>query len=196
MALLHTAPDGKPMLTVDDAADLLAWLEDEHRRASGVWLVRARPNSDHPAVAYDDVIDALLCYGWVDASVRILDERRSLLWISPRRTGSVWSRPNKQRVARLEKQGRLHPAGRAAIDRAQADGSWTVLDGPENLEVPDDLAAALDADPTAQANFAAFPPSARKAYLANIAMATSPQTRQRRIARVVERSAANLRPGA
>ena len=195
MALEEAAPDGKPMLTVSDADDLDAWLVEHHERPSGVWLVRARPRSDHPRVDYEDMITVLLSYGWIDASVKVLDERRSLLWISPRRKGSVWSKPNKERIVRLEAAGRMRPAGAAAIQRAKDDGSWTTIDGPENLEVPDDLAAAFDDDPVARANFDAFPPSARKGYLASIAMAKTPTTRARRITTTVERSRANQRPG-
>ncbi len=196
MAFDESAPDGKPMLVVADASDLEAWLVENHDRPTGVWLVRARPGSNHPAVAYEDMINLLLCYGWVDASVKVLDERRSLLWISPRRKGSVWSKPNKQRLQRLAEQGRIQPSGQAVIDRAKADGSWTTIDSAENLEVPADLAAAFARDPGARANFDAFPASARKGYLGHIAMAKTPATRARRIATTVERCAANLRPGA
>ena len=196
MAIEATAPDGKPMLTVTDAADLGRWLATEHARPSGVWLVRARRGSDHPALAYEDMIEVLLCYGWVDAVIKPLDEGRSLLWVSPRRKGSVWSKPNKERLARLAEQRRIQPPGQAVIDRAMADGSWTTIDSAENLEVPDDLAAAFEHDPTARANFDAFPPSSRKAYLASIAMAKTSATRARRIAVTVTRSRENLRPGA
>ena len=153
MAIEEPAPDGKPMLTVADAGDLEAWLAENHERPTGVWLVRARPGSNHPAVAYEDMINLLLCYGWVDATIKVLDERRSVLWVSPRRKGGVWSKPNKQRLQLLAEQGRIQPSGQAAIDRAKADGSWTTLDGSENLEVPDDLAAAFAHDPGARANF-------------------------------------------
>lgn len=194
MATEQTAPDGKPMLSVADAADLEQWLRVEHTRTSGVWLVRARPGSTHPAVDYEHMITVLLCFGWVDASVRVLDEQRSLLWISPRRKGSVWSQPNKQRVARLQAAGRMQPSGQAAIDRAQADGSWSVLDSAERLEVPDDLAAALAAVPLAGAHFDAFPPSVRKAYLTQVALARTAATRAARIERTVAKAAANERP--
>lgn len=182
------------MLTVRSADDLDAWLTEHDARPTGVWLVRARPGSDHPSVEYEDMINALLAHGWIDASVKVLDEARSLLWISPRRKGSVWSRPNKERIARLEAGGRVRPAGAAVIRRAKDDGSWTIIDGPENLEVPDDLAAAFAAEPQARANFDAFPPSVRKAYLANIALAKTQTTRAKRVALTVQRSAANQRP--
>lgn len=194
MARLEDGPDGKPLLHVDTGADLDAWLAAEHTRPSGVWLVRARPGSSVPVVDYAEVITALLRYGWIDASVRVLDEQRSLLWISPRRKGSVWSKPNKQRLERLAEQGRIEPAGQAVIDRAKADGSWTIIDSAENLEVPDDLAAAFGEDAQARANFDAFPASVRKAYLTQIALAKTPATRGKRVATTVERSRANLRP--
>jgi uncharacterized protein YdeI (YjbR/CyaY-like superfamily) len=194
MATEEMAPDGKPMLSVGDADDLDEWLVEHHERPTGVWLVRARPKSDHPSVDYEDMITALLCHGWIDASIKVLDERRSLLWISPRRKGSVWSKPNKERIVRLEAAGRMRSAGAAAIARAKADGSWTTIDGAENLEVPDDLAAAFDGQPQARTNFDAFPPSARKGYLAQIALAKTEATRAKRIALTVERSAANQRP--
>jgi uncharacterized protein YdeI (YjbR/CyaY-like superfamily) len=194
MAELATAPDGKDMLVVDDAADLERWLAAEHARPTGVWLVRARPGSDVAPLDYEDMIAVLLCYGWIDAVIKVLDDQRSLLWISPRRRGSVWSRPNKERIERLEASGRLRPPGRAVIDRAKADGSWTVLDGAEKLEVPDDLAAALDATGQARANFDAYPPSVRKGFLGSIAMAKTSATRARRIEATVRMAAANERP--
>lgn len=194
MADLTTAPDGKDMLTVSDAGDLERWLDDHHTRTVGVWLVRARPGSDVAALAYEDMIEVLLCYGWIDAVIKVLDERRSLLWISPRRKGSVWSKPNKERIERLVASGRLRPPGQAVIDRAHADGSWTVIDSAENLEVPDDLAAALARTAGARTNFDAYPPSVRKGFLAAVAMAKTPATRARRIEATVSKAAANERP--
>jgi len=192
----ETGPDGKRRLVVESAGDLRCWLGLAHTRPDGVWLVRARPGTSRvPDIPYDAVLDELLAFGWIDSTIRVLDEDRSVLWISPRRPGSVWSRRNKDRVARLLEQGRMAPPGLAAVERARRDGSWTVLDGPENLEVPDDLAAALAVDPAAQATFAAFPPSVRKNYLGYVATAKTEATRARRVAEVVARSAQNRRPG-
>ncbi len=194
MARLEDGPDGKPLLTVADAADLRGWLAAEHGRGSGVWLVQGRPGSDLPRLPYEELIAELLCYGWIDASVRTLDAQRSLLWVSPRRKGSVWSGPNKRRVAALQAEGRMLPAGQAVVDRAKDDGTWTVLDGPEALEVPEDLAAALDADPAVRASYEAFPPSARKLLLSQVALAKTPATRARRVAAAVAAARENRRP--
>jgi len=182
VASIEAGPDGKPLLTVADLEDLRAWLGKEHGRTDGVWLVLGRPGSDLPRIPYEQTIAELLSAGWIDASVRTLDERRSALWISPRRKGSVWSGPNKARVARLQAEGRMLPAGQAVVDRAVADGTWTVLDGPERLEVPDDLAVALlDAGSGVRQAWDDLPPSLRKLLLSQLALAKTPPTRARRV---------------
>ena len=116
-----------------------------------------------------------------------------MLYFAPRKAGSGWSRPNKARVARLVADGRMTPAGQVKIDAAQADGSWSLLDSVDKLEVPADLAAAFAAYPDARANFDAFPPSARHASLTWIATAKRPETRARRIAETARLAQANVR---
>src|SRR5690606_5930497 len=110
------------------------------------------------------VIEALR-YGWIDSRAAPARPERSALWFAPRRPGSPWAASNKARVARLEAEGRLEPAGRRAIEQAQAVGSWAILDGPEALLVPDDLASAFERHPGARATWDAFPRSVRKAHL-------------------------------
>ncbi|TWH75757.1 YdeI/OmpD-associated family protein [Modestobacter roseus] len=105
-----------------------------------------------------------------------------MLWFSPRQAGSAWSRPNKQRIAELEEAGLLTPSGRATVERARADGSWSRLDEVEDLVVPADLSAAFDAIPEAREQWAGFPPSARRAILEWIVQARRPETRARRVA--------------
>ncbi|HET7725978.1 MAG TPA: YdeI/OmpD-associated family protein [Candidatus Limnocylindrales bacterium] len=172
-----------------------AWLTANHATATGVWLVtwRRRAGVAEPSLDYEAQIEEALCYGWIDGIAGTLDERRSKLYFSPRRAGSGWAATNKARVERLIAEGRMQPAGLAVIERAKADGSWTLLDSVERLEVPGDLAAALAANPAAGANFAAFPPSARKQLLAWVVTAKRPDTRTRRVAEVVEASARNER---
>jgi uncharacterized protein YdeI (YjbR/CyaY-like superfamily) len=104
-----------------------------------------------------------------------------MLWFAPRRRTSGWSRPNKVRIERLEREGRLAPAGRAAVEAAKANGAWTLLDDVENLVVPDDLAAALDGCPGAREQWDAFPPSARRAILEWIVQAKRAETRAKRV---------------
>ena len=157
------------------------WLAAHHTQHDGIWLVSWKARAGKPAISYEDAIEEALCYGWVDSTYRSLDEERGMLWYSPRRNGSFWAASNKKRVARLEAQGRMTDAGRAAIAAAKADGSWSLLESVEALLVPDDLAAALDASPGARHRWDDFAPTARRAYLLWIATAKRAETRARRV---------------
>ena len=159
-----------------------AWLAANHATSAGIWLVTARKATGQPRVEYDEAVEEALCVGWIDSVARRLDETRSMLRFSPRKSRSGWSRPNKIRIERLTAAGLMRPAGQARIDAAILDGSWTKLDEVENLEVPDDLAQACAAYPNARANFDAFPRSARRGILEWILQAKRPETRARRVA--------------
>ena len=166
-----------------------AWLERHAATARGVWLVTWRKGSERAQLAYDDAVEEALCFGWVDSRPRGLDETRTQLLFTPRQPGSGWSRPNKERVARLLAAGLMTPAGRAVVEAAQADGSWSALDDVENLVEPDDLRAALDADSTARQHWDAFPRSAKRGILEWISTAKRPETRAQRIATTAQLAA-------
>ncbi len=188
-----SAHDDAPLVHADDRATWRAWLESNHATSRGAWLVTWRARSGHQRLDYEAAIEEALCFGWVDSTGGAFDADRGRLYFSPRKPRSPWAASNKARIERLIADGRMSPAGLAAIDRAKANGSWTVLDGPERLEVPDDLRAALDDRPPAADNFAAFPPSARKMLLGWVALAQRPETRRTRIAKVAEAAARNER---
>lgn len=175
------------------AAEWRAWLAQHHRRREGLWLVQFKARTGKPAVDYEDAVCEALCFGWIDSTYRRIDDERGALWWSPRRKGSLWARSNKERVARLEAAGRMTDAGRAAIERAKADGSWALLEPVEALIVPDDLAAAFEEHPEASVHWEAFPPTARRAYLVWIATAKRDATRARRVAQTAQRVHAGLR---
>lgn len=188
------ALDEGERIEATDAAVWRAWLEANHSTSKGAWLVRARPGSGLTVVAYEDAICQALCFGWVDGPVRVFDELRSGLWFTPRRPTSGWAATNKARVAVLEAQGLLAEAGIRAIEIAKANGSWSVLDEAEAGIEPADLAKALDAEPAARARWDAFPISARKVGLQQIALAKKPETRAARIAKIVAGAAEGRRP--
>ncbi|MGI8946571.1 MAG: YdeI/OmpD-associated family protein [Ornithinimicrobium sp.] len=139
------------------------------------------------------MVRELLCFGWIDSKGRRVDQDRTSLLVCPRRPGSGWSRVNKEHLVLLRREGRIQPAGQAAIERAVADGSWTRLDEVETLREPDDLSAALDAAPDARGHGDVFPRSARRAILEWIASAKTEPTRDRRITRTVEEAASGRR---
>lgn len=170
-----------------------AWLGEQAGTSRGVWVVTWRAGSGRPRVSYDDLVEEALCVGWVDSLPRALDEERTQLLMTPRKPGSGWSRPNKQRVARLREQGLLLPAGEAVVAAAEADGSWTALDDVEDLVEPPDLRAALDADPEARRHWDGFPRSARRGILEWVQSARRSQTRAKRIAETAGQAARGQR---
>jgi len=185
--------DDAPHVHADDRATWRAWLEANHATARGAWLVTWRPRSGRAGLDYEAAIEEALCFGWVDSTGGSFDQERGKLYFAPRKPRSVWAASNKARVERLIGEGRMAPAGLAAVERARANGSWEILDAAERLEVPEDLAAALEARPPAASRFAAFPPSTRKMLLGWIAVAVRPETRAARIAKIAEAAARNER---
>ena len=169
------------------------WLERHHATSTGVMLIYKKKNAPGEGLRYDDALDEALCFGWIDSKVGAYDATRRIQLFTPRRPKSAWSRRNKEHIERLTAEGRMTEAGWAAIRRARENGSWTLLDGPEALEVPDDLAQALDRSRIARTNFDAFPPGVRRSYLFWVAGAKRAETRTRRIEEVVRRAAANIK---
>ena len=172
-----------PRVHLKTAAELRKWLAEHHDTAPGLWLVSYRPSTGKPAVAYDDAVREALCYGWVDSVVKPLDAERVMALYTPRRAGSGWSRSNKERIADLMKSGRMRPAGLAKIEQAKRDGTWTLLDSVERLEVPADLRKALGAG--GMKKFDALTPGKKKLHLAALVTAKRPETRAKRIADIV-----------
>lgn len=174
-------------------AEWRAWLEQNHTRPEGVWLVSYKKATGKPRVEYDEAVEEALCFGWIDSKGNKLDEERTLLWFAPRKPKTGWSRPNKERVERLIAAGLMAPAGLAKIETAQQDGSWNALDAVEALEIPPDLAGALAGYSQAQQNFEAFPRSAKRGILEWIVNAKRPETRAKRIEETARLAQDNIR---
>jgi uncharacterized protein YdeI (YjbR/CyaY-like superfamily) len=175
--------DEPPELTVADAAGWREWLGEHHGTAAGVWLVLARKGTTRPtSLTYAQALEEALCHGWIDGQARRRDDATYRQRFTPRRARSPWSKRNVGIVGRLEREGRMHPAGVAEVARAKADGRWeAAYAGPASVEVPADLAAALAAQPRAQAMFDILTSQNRFAVLYRIASAKRPDTRTRRI---------------
>ena len=168
---------------VESRAQLRAWFEAHHRQRESIWLVTFKRHVAGAHVPYEDVCEECLCFGWVDSQVKRVDGDRSRQLLSPRRPGSTWAASNKRRLARLESSGRMAAAGRAAVEAAKADGSWTLLDDVEALVVPADLRAALESTPDAAGGWERLRPSAKKAALWWVKSAKRGATRASRIAK-------------
>ena len=165
---------------VSSRDELRAWLLENHHRAEGVWLVTQKKSSGPGWFPHQDVVDELLCFGWIDGVARKLDDRRTMQLITPRRT-QQWARSYKRRIDVLETEGRMHQSGRVAVQDARDAGLWEAMNDVDNLVIPDDLAAALASRPGATDNFLGIPPSSRRFALRWIKAAKADTTRQRRV---------------
>jgi uncharacterized protein YdeI (YjbR/CyaY-like superfamily) len=157
-----------------------AWLALHHDSSPGIFVIYGKKAARLPGPAYEDLIEEALCFGWIDGTLRPVDGQRTSLYFCPRRPGGIWAASNKARVERLRAAGLMTPAGEAVIARAIQDGSWTILDRSEALELPDELAAALALRPGGPAAFDALRPSIRKQLIYRVDSAKRADTRVRR----------------
>ena len=176
-----------PELTVPDTAAWRAWLDVHHEHSAGVALVLAKKGTTEPtSLTYEQALEEALCYGWIDGQVRRRDETTYLQRFTRRRPRSSWSKRNVAIAERLIAEGRMRRAGAAEVGRARANGRWqAAYAGSASIEVPADLAAALAADPKAQAMFEILSSQNRYAVLYRIETAKRPETRLRRIEQFV-----------
>ncbi len=185
MANARPGPDD-PELEFATQDAWTAWLEEHHGDASGVWLRLAKKDSGLTSVDYAQALEVALCFGWIDGQSRRLDDRYWVQRFTPRRARSRWSRINRQKATELIERDLMRPAGLAEVERAQADGRWeAAYDSPRTAEVPDDLRAALAANPRADAFFATLNGRNRYAILHRIQEAKRPETRARRIEKFI-----------
>jgi uncharacterized protein YdeI (YjbR/CyaY-like superfamily) len=169
------------------------WLEQNHTRQEGVWLISYKKSTGKPRFDYDEAVEEALCFGWIDSKGNNLDDERSMLWFAPRKPGTGWSKLNKSRVELLIAAGVMMPAGMSTLEAAKQDGSWNALDRVEALGMPPDLKKAFVANKTAKLYFDVFPRSVRRALLEWISNAKRPETRAKRIEETVTLAEKNIR---
>ena len=176
-----------PELLVPDAAAWRAWLVAHHATSPGVWLVLSKKGGTTTALDYDLALDEALCFGWIDGQVRRRDDQTMLQRTTPRGPRSRWSRRNVEHVARLTEQGRMAPAGLAAVEAARADGRWeAAYAGPATAQPPEDLLAAIAAVPAAQAMYDVLTSQNRYALYHRLSAIKGAEARRRRIESFVQ----------
>lgn len=181
------AATGHEVLVVADVAAWRSWLAAQEDESDGVWLTLAKKGTTSPtSLTYAEALDEALCSGWIDGQSKSVDAATYLRRFTPRRARSMWSKRNVDHVARLIDEGRMRTRGVAEVERAKADGRWdAAYAGSATVEMPDDLRAALAADDTARATFGTLNAQNRFAVLHRITTARAPETRQRRLERLV-----------
>lgn len=167
---------------------LWEWLEANHARDAGVWLVTYKKAAPDKHVSRDAVLDALVAYGWIDGRRKVIDDARTMQLITPRKV-EHWAKSYKDRAAKLEAEGRMRPSGRESVEAGKASGLWTFMDDVDALIVPDDLQAALDGAPPAADWWSAAAPSYRRNALRWLKLAKTDATRAKRIDAIAAASA-------
>jgi uncharacterized protein YdeI (YjbR/CyaY-like superfamily) len=182
-----------PEVYPSSVAELEHWLEAQPADSPGAWLVLNKKHTGAFYLPYSDLVDVLLCYGWIDSVPNKRDAGTHRLMITPRKSRSVWSAVNRAKIEKLEAEGRLKPLGLRRVQEARADGSWEQLMDSDSLTIPPDLQALLGRHPQAARNFERFSPSSRRNILWYIGSAKRPETRTLRLERTVQLAEHNLR---
>jgi uncharacterized protein YdeI (YjbR/CyaY-like superfamily) len=172
------------------------WLEENHSKIQGIWLIYYKKISGKPRIPYNDAVEEALRYGWIDGKIKRVNEDYYIQWFTPRRRGSRWSKLNMAKAEKLIKDGRMKPEGLKEFEDA-CKRSQMIYDtkSEANLVIPDDLKEALNSNLVAYNNFINFPPSSRKLYVFWLNDAKRPQTRLARITRIVDRAEKNIKAG-
>ena len=187
-------PAAKSAAQLDSPATLFksakafeTWLKKNHAASDGIWLKIAKRGADEPSVSYPEAVEIALCWGRIDGQKKGLDDQHFLQRFTPRRKRSIWSKINVDRVATLIEAGRMQAPGHAQIEVAKANGRWAqAYDGARTSAVPEDLLAALEAEPRAKAFFATINAANRYAVLWRIQTAVKAETRTKRIGQLVD----------
>lgn len=170
-----------------------SWLGKNADKEKAVRLVLPNKASTKNGITTDEAVLAALCYGWIDSLAGKYDDESSFLTFTPRNAKSNWSKPNRERVAKLQAQGLIKPKGQAMIDLAKKTGTWDLLADVEDGLVPEDFSEKLEKNEVARQNFEVFPPSSRKRILTWIITAKRPETRQKRIEEAIALAEKNIR---
>lgn len=179
------------LLYFKNAEEWRQWLHQNHSSSKGVHLIFFKVTSANESMRWEEAVQVAICYGWIDSTVRKIDDEKRKQFFSPRKDKSVWSKINKIYIERLTKNNLMHESGLAKIATAKLNGSWNSLDAVEDLVIPEDLNLAFEINKIAYENYLAFSKTYRKSYLYWLNQAKRPETRNNRIAEIINLCAQN-----
>ncbi len=169
-----------------NAKEWREWLHENHATSTGICLIFYKVSSEFESMRWEEAVQVAICYGWIDSTVKKMDEERRKQVFSPRKDKSVWSKLNKTYIEKLQKENLIHESGLAKIEIAKKNGSWNSLDAVEDLLIPDDLKSAFEQNEIAFENYNNFSPSYRKSYLYWLNQAKRQETRNSRISTIIK----------
>ena len=166
----------------ETSSDWRKWLQDNHDKSPGIWLVFYKKESGKTSLTYEESVEEALCYGWIDSVIKKIDEKSYMRKFTPRKDGSNWSDLNKKRVEKLIKEGRMTEIGMAKIEIAKQNGEWDKPDSPRRqFEMTEEFKIALEKNKIAREFFNKLTKTEKKQFITWIATAKRPETREKRI---------------
>ena len=163
------------------------WLAKNHSSQKEIWLIYYKKHTGKPSVRYADAVEEALCYGWIDSTVKSIDEEKYCQKYTPRNNKSNWSEPNKKRVSTLLKNGKMTKYGLAKINAAKENGCWTKTNlSAKEIDIPKEFKTALEANPSAYNFYKSLAPSYKKNYINWIGSAKKKETKLRRTKKAIE----------
>ena len=183
-------------LYVKNKRDWRGWLQNNFVSKKGIWLIYYKKHIGKPRIPYADAVEEAICFGWIDSTVKRVDEEIYVQEFSPRKLRSPWSFLNKERAEAMIRTGLMTQAGLIKIEEAKKNRRWEeAYTSKKKVEIPGDLSKALKSDQKVNRNFRNFADSYQNLYINWINHAKKEETRQRRITEVVKRAAKNQKPG-
>ncbi|MFZ1789049.1 MAG: YdeI/OmpD-associated family protein [Saprospiraceae bacterium] len=174
--------------------ELRNWLVANHEREEAVWIICYKKGSGMPTISWSEMVDELLCFGWIDGKRNAIDHEKFKQFVCKRKPKSIWSKINKQKILDLGEAGLMMPAGYRVIDVAKANGSWDTLVEVDDMVVPDDLEAAFAKNPGSKEYYMSLSNSVKKIILYWVLSAKLPDTRAKRITDIAESASQQLKP--
>lgn len=190
---LESEYKGLPVVYPQSIVEWRTWLEENHTSVKSVWVLMFKKSTGIPSITYNEALDEALCFGWIDSKSNKRDDQSFYQIFSPRNPKSNWSRVNKNKIALLEKQGKMASKGREMVELAKRTGTWTALDVVEDLVIPEEMEELLSQFPIALSNYDAFPRSVKRGILEWIYSAKTQETKLKRIQNTVELAEQNIR---
>lgn len=179
--------DNFEKVEIHSAAQLSAWLLAHHTQEKAVWLVTFKKSTKEKYVSREEVLDELLCFGWIDGIRRKLDDKRTMQLIAPRKV-QHWAKSYKVRAEKLIEADRMHQAGLDSIKAGKESGLWNFMDDVDNLVIPKDLQSALQQLKGAMDFFENINDSSKRFVLRWIKLAKTAKTRANRINKIAKLS--------
>lgn len=173
-----------------------AWLEHNHALSKEIWLIYYKKHTKKETVMYNEAVEEALCFGWIDSTVKRIDNETYMQKYTPRKNNSLWSLVNTKRIEKLIQENKMTEAGMKKVKLAKENGRWEkAYTSQSKIEIPDYLEKALKSSKIAWTNFNKFANSYQNLYVGWVISAKRKETREKRISVMIERCEKNLKPG-